>query len=89
MVPGGASSSSSWGFRSSEISTLAEGSKAGFCKAIICAIRKEMVSEEKMKTVEKEIWKDVQECQEDETADRGKRIVMNDGWMVVQVKPLT
>lgn len=35
--PEGASSSSSWGFRSSEISTLAEGS-TGFCNAIICAI---------------------------------------------------
>lgn len=42
VVPGGLLSSSSCGFRSSEISTLAEGSKAGFCKAIICATRKDV-----------------------------------------------
>ena len=35
----GAASSSSWGFNSSEISTLAGGGRIGwFCNAIICAI---------------------------------------------------
>lgn len=40
-VTGMAASSSSWGFNSSEISTLAGGRTAWFCNAIICAIRNE------------------------------------------------
>ena len=35
-----AASSSSWGFSSSEISTLAGGKSAWFCNAIICAVRR-------------------------------------------------